>query len=120
MENSYYGPGGNPGARCLGRLLKQKLSIPSPSTELEMMMSRFMSGMMMGGLLGGDPVRDEVLSFGAPFYVVLSCVEFANDWKDDNKQKVSFLMSRKAFEKYQYHYASLLRTDSWNRVQSGR
>ena len=53
-------------------------------------------------------------------YVVLSCVEFANDWKDDNKQKVSFLMSRKAFEKYQYHYVSLLRTDSWNRVQSGR
>jgi hypothetical protein len=71
------------------------------------------------GFLGGDPVRDDVLSFVAPFYVVLSCVDFANDWKDDNKQKVACLMSRKAFEKYQYHYVSLLRTDSWNRVQSG-
>jgi hypothetical protein len=95
-------------------------SSPSPSTELEMMMSRFMSGMMMGGLLSGDPVHDDVLSFGAPCYVVLSCVECTNDSNDNNKQKVSFLMTRKAFEKYQYHFVSLLRTDSWIRVQSGR
>lgn len=118
VENGFFGAAsGNPGARCLGLVLEKKPPTPTPTSELDQMMQRMMR--MMGGMFGGEAIRDDVLSNGSPDYVILSCVEFANDWSDDKEQKGTFQMSTKAFEKYSCYYLSLLRTDSWVRIQSG-
>lgn len=118
MENSYYGPGGNPNARCLGLVLEQKppTTRSSPTSDLEEMMKRLMTGVIGSG---GEAIRDDLLASGAPDYIVLSCLEYTNNWTDETMQKVTFLMSPKAFEKYSNYHVSLIRTDSYERIQSG-
>lgn len=55
----------------------------------------------MSGLGDGEAIRADVLSNGAPDFIVLSCVDSAEDWKDETRQTITFLMSSNAFEKYQ-------------------
>jgi len=64
-----------------------------------------------------EPIRDEILRQGDQNFHVLSCIQFENRyWKDCDTQLVTFWMPASLFKKYKNYYVSVIRTDSWCRL----
>lgn len=116
FSNREVGNDGNPNARCIGVLLRRyDPNDPSRVSMDPKVLEDRLFGMMMNmmGRTNGLPLRDDVLSNEGNDFVVLSCVDFVNDWNDQKNQEVSFYLAVPMFQKYQSYYVSILRTDSW-------
>jgi len=108
---------GNFNIKCLGIVLEPTLA--SSSAVMDGFMEHFAHVMKTEAPLSrsGVVIRDQILRQGDRSFHVFSCIRFENIyWKNSDTQRVTFWMPASLFDKYKSYYVSLIRTDSWRRI----